>query len=165
MIADALLAAVLIAQATGLPQPPPRMDVDASPTSFACTFTSALRGETCTYEAEPHSVADAKANVKLAADQAARICAAEAEPGAQRKACVDLTEKAARERCTGDGEGLADEQGRLTKAAEPCALALRQAIRRATGRVIESTAPDAGPSPSKPAPAKPIRKPHTSEKI
>src|SRR5947209_1642818 len=108
-----LLLALLLAQAppSDLRKPPEPMTIDDSPTAFACTFIKPLRGEKCTYEAKPHPVTDAKANVKLAAGEAARLCAAEASDAAQRDACVKLTAKAAEERCTGDGRGLADAEG------------------------------------------------------
>lgn len=152
-----LLLALLLAQAGGppsdLPQPPPRFDVDASPTSYACTFTAVLRGEACVYEAEPHAVEDAKSNVDLAAAQAARECAAEADDTAAKDACTKRTAAVARERCTGDGAGLADHEGRLTKTAERCAVALRDAIRAGTGRAIEAA------TPREPKPAPPVRTP------
>ena len=131
------------------------MEIDASPTSFACTFVKALRGEPCAYEAQAHPVPDADANVKLAADAAARICAADAEDAVQEKECVRAAARAAQASCTGKGRGLADEQGRLTRSAEGCAVALREAIYRATSRAVEGTG--VAPAPEDPPAAPPTR--------
>ena len=164
-----LLLALLLAQAPSqptldLPKPPPRMEIDASETNFACTFVKALRGETCVYEALPHPVPDARSNIKLAADAAARVCAADAGDGVEEKACLRATAEAAQASCSGRGRGLADEEGRLTKSAESCAVALREAIYRTTNRAVEgrSVSPEAQSAPPAPAPRIPAQAPKSN---
>jgi hypothetical protein len=112
MDAMLLFAVALLVAQEGLPPVPPRMPVDEEPSAFACTFDDALRGGSCTYEAEPGS-ADPRDNTGAAKEAGARACAVEGrrDEGLRKDCEKAIAEVSGGARCA-IAARLADERGR-----------------------------------------------------
>ena len=125
-----LIAATLLLAQEGLPPVPPRMPVDEEPSAAACTFETALRGTSCTYEAAP-AAADPRDNSGSALEAGREACApaARGDAGLRHECERAVAEASASEKCAIRWR-LTDPLGHLTPQAQPCAEVLRQEISR-----------------------------------
>jgi hypothetical protein len=125
------LVVVLLAQApTELPPVPKAVDVDETPTAFACSWEVALRGDSCAFEAIP-TKGDARANARSALAALSRACAEATADERLQRACEDDGERVARSpACARDDVRLADDRGHLVQKAADCAEGLRRVLAR-----------------------------------
>lgn len=113
-------AALLLLAQDGLP-------AANEPSALACTFASALRGQSCVYEAQPGG-ADPRDNSAAASEAGAAACAGAAKSADLRKKCErGVAEASLSPKCALQAR-LADPQGRLTADAAACVGALRAVI-------------------------------------
>jgi hypothetical protein len=138
-----LLAAVsALAEEPGEGVPAPAK-VDEAPSAFACTFEHLTQSRRCVFEWKGNHPADkaeqARDNVRIAAASGKEACAeasrAEGEFVSQesvQSACEKRFAVIARQACSLQGEtAIADENGNLAAAAQPCFTALAEVLSRA----------------------------------
>lgn len=122
-----LLLLLLLAQ-QGLPEVPPRMEVDQEPSAAACTFDGVLSGATCLYEASG-GPGEARDNSRAAAEAGQRACVATAgRDEALRRDCEKAVAEVSLSPSCALSSRLADGEGRLTPQAQACAQHLREAV-------------------------------------